>query len=1071
MSSRVESTMGDNEDFCSGYLLRDIEEISKALYLHKNLPKALSSSSDHHSDMATKTGKISKSKAIIQGSSHKDKKSSIWNWKPLKALTHIRNHRFNCCFFLNVHAIEGLPPNFNKLNLCVSWKWKGDVLQTHPAPVSVGVAEFEETLMHQCTVYASRTGHQNIAKYEPKIFSLHASVIEAPALDIGKHWIDLTRLLPLTLEELQGENRRSGKWTTSFRLTGEAAGAMLNASFGYSVLDSNSFEPGYFVKVPDFVGEGGLITSNHLADFDNSRISQPNKFGGFPTVSTQESQNQSSQLKFLNEIVPDRALELEQSIKLLYEKLDEGKVGNATDFDLLHESQKLKSGLLHDSAPRDSRHEHFRDTESTVTEQSVELSMMDQVGIEQQDSHQQGSQRFDSFAESVEWNSKLDINDHVQREGATDDAGFECNDRSVKEPTIEELDSVWYDTFTSRMQLDSLSDIKMFYEQENCSKTKVSYNKDKLSRLFSLDDIAESIENDFLNMLSIAQSPATIDCDSSPESPRDHLLREFEEDAMAWENLFLDTDLMAVQEESCSLAPLGYAILENADDLDLSFSIQEVERNNGSLMQSMRTSRNVKMLENLETESLMHEWGMDETTFQNSSQVSSSGFGSPIYVPAEEPLKLPSLGEGLGPIIRTRNGSFLRSMNPLVFRNAKNGARLTVQFSAPVVLPMAMGFTNMEILQFWASEGAEKMSTQAKKLMPLEDITGQTIQQVVSEAESSDSLYSCSTPEDMESEYASCENLVPMAITDIEGFLVDGLKIQSGMQDNEAPSRIKIHFSYNSASMGKTKVRESYGSEKASCLQILDVDELVKYSVSLEEWMRLDSGDFDSKANENVLKVLAAHCAKSIDLSSGQLIREDERVELLGRTCGVFGDNLWMALTVQLRDPLRNYEMVGSSMLALIHVKRVCSPEKSCNSNDADMDEKLVKEEIDFKRKQDLEKGIPRFKVLEAHLAGPNVSLANKQLWGTIRQHQSGSRWLLSSGMVTTKKHPISNSNAIIKPSSTIMRETLPGDVLWSISAHPQGESATWDEVVALNVHIRNPDIIFPNESSAHPHK
>ncbi|KAK6129511.1 hypothetical protein DH2020_036744 [Rehmannia glutinosa] len=936
MSSEVESTKHDDEDFSCGLLLRDIEEISKALYLQKTPRKPFNSSNDHRPNVAAETGiPESKSSAITQNLLNKDKKSSLWNWRPLKALAHIRNHRFNCCFFLHVHAIEGLPPSFDNLNLCVTWKRKADMLRTRPATVCLGMAEFEETLMHRCTVYGSRTGPHGSAKYEPKIFLLNASVIGAPELDIGNHWIDLSRLLPLTLEELAGDKSSSGKWTTSFNLTGEAKGAMLHVSFGFSILDGNSFEPGYFVKVPDILREGEL---NHFADFDMRRISTEGSY----------LHSQSANVKLTEEIFPKHESELSHSVTLLYRKFDEGKIGNVKEFDLYHEQPDSTGGN--------------NDTDFDIIEQGIEVYTKDQIRIEKC-----GSQRFDStvietidvseifdgdetaFDEYVEWKSKL-----------TDNHDKPGEDFSL--------------------------DINKYYEHENYTKS------------LSLDDVSESIENDFLNMLTIDQS----------------------QDDIAWGNPILD-----------------------ADDCDLSLGIQTVERNQSTASNSVWSRRNAKVLENLETEALMHEWGITEKAFQYSPHASSGGFGSPVYIPLEEPLKLPSIEEGFGPIIRTKDGGFLRSMNPLLFTNANNGARLIVQVSAPVVLPPAMGFTMMEILQRWASGGVEKMCIQVNELMPLEDVTGKTMQQVLSEAESGSIAFnrwglqwksdvgdesfaekipnghppfshsseniSCSNSEQIESDYASFEDLIPMAITNIEGLLVQGLKIQSGMPDQEAPSNIMIHFARNA-----------------------DVDELMKYSLTLEEWVKLDSGEFCVRDSSDKNKLFAAHCV------------EDETV------CGVFGENFKMGFKVQLRDPSRNYETVGSSMLALIQVDR--------------LNEHIIQEGNDLEKN---EKKICRqlFKVSEAHLAGLNVThFGNKQLWSTSRQQQSGSRWLLSSGMAkSNKKSLVSNSNAVIKASS--MRKAWPGNVLWSISFGVRGEAATWDDQVALNVHVRNPDIIFPTES------
>lgn len=76
-----------------------------------------------------------------------------------------------------------------------------------------------------------RSGPHHSVKYEAKHFLLFVSVYDAPELDLGKHRIDLTRLLPLTLEELE-EQKSSGKWTTSFKLSGKARGATMNVSFG-----------------------------------------------------------------------------------------------------------------------------------------------------------------------------------------------------------------------------------------------------------------------------------------------------------------------------------------------------------------------------------------------------------------------------------------------------------------------------------------------------------------------------------------------------------------------------------------------------------------------------------------------------------------------------------------------------------------------------------------------------------------------------------------------------------------------------------------------------------------------
>ncbi|GFP91382.1 probable WRKY transcription factor 50 [Phtheirospermum japonicum] len=843
MSSEAESMERDDEDLSCGLLLRDIEEISKALYLHETPRKPLNSS-----DVAAKAG-ISRSKSTsltIQNLSSKDRRSSLWNWRPLKALAHIRNHRFNCCFFLHVHTIEALPPNLNDLSLCVAWNRKNDISRTRPVRARSGTAEFEETLKHRCTVYGSRSGAHGLAKYEPKIFSLRVSAV-APSseLEITNHRIDLSRLLPVTMEELlEADNKKgsSGRWTTSFKLTGEAKGGMLNVSFGFSVLDGNSFNPGCFMKVPDV-----------------------NNLGSIPRIST------------------DDESELSHSVTLLYRKLDEKKRVNVMDFDRSPESAGVKNVYEFSDADFDVIEQGIEKSGAIETIDIAEIFDGDEIAFD------------DEFV--VESNSKLTHN-HGDHE------------------------------YGSNEEYDPLLDLNNYYEQEN------HIEPESEKSLISLDDVSESsIENEFLNMLSV--------------------------------DLSHDDD---------------------SDDYDLSFPIQAVEKNHDNLNQLLRSRRNAKMLETLETEALMQEWGLTEKAFQYSPHASSGGFGSPVYIPADEPLKLPSIEEGVGPIVRTKDGGFLRSMSPLLFANANNGARLIVQVSAPVVLPPAMGITVMETLRCWACGGVEKMCVQVNNLMPLEDVTGKTMREVLLESECGSNGFNrgaLQSSESKESDYVSFEDLVPLAITNIEGLLVQGLKIQSGMPDQEAHS----------------------SSESASSLQVItNIDELIKHSLSLDEWIRLDSDEF---------------C--------------DE-------TDSVFVKNFKMGLKVQLRDPFRNYEMVGPSMLALIQVDRV-------------YENKI--------------RG-PLFKVSEAHLAGLDVTNGdNKQVWGTSRQQLSGSRWLFSSGMAkSSNANFISNSKAVMKSSKNgLLKKAAPRDVLWSISLPNRGEAASWDERVALNVHVRNPDIIFPNES------
>ncbi|KAL0407670.1 UNVERIFIED_CONTAM: protein PLASTID MOVEMENT IMPAIRED 1-RELATED 2 [Sesamum radiatum] len=336
--------------------------------------------------------------------------------------------------------------------------------------------------------------------------------------------------------------------------------------------------------------------------------------------------------------MPKQGSELSHSVSLLYRKLDEGKIGSGMEFDLSHEHLRFlkpKSDPSPESASGNTGLE-LTDTEFDVIEQGVEVSMKDER-VEKC-----GSQRFNSsvietidvaelfkgedatFDEHVGGNSKLDQNNHDEYECPADDPEPIDNSMCNIEPALEELDSAFHDMATSKpSELDSFLDIIKYCAPENYIQSKSVHKAEKLTKSLSLDDIAESIENDFLNMLSIDLSQEDMVSGSGPDPPG-ILLSGFEEDALAGENTILDADLMAEQEDFTSSS---FRKETFADDFDLSFAMQAVETKQGSVTQALRSKRNAKILENLETEALMNEMGLNEKAFQYSPHASSGGFG------------------------------------------------------------------------------------------------------------------------------------------------------------------------------------------------------------------------------------------------------------------------------------------------------------------------------------------------------------------------------------------------------------------------------------------------------------
>jgi hypothetical protein len=352
----------------------------------------------------------------------------------------------------------------------------------------------------------------------------------------------------------------------------------------------------------------------------------------------------------------------------------------------------------------------------------------------------------------------------------------------------------------------------------------------------------------------------------------------------------------------------------------------------------------------------------------------------------------------------------------------------------------------------------------------------------------SDELTSSSIGNQGGSSFYSLEDLAPLAMDKIEALSMEGLKIQSGMSDEDAPSDI-IGQSFRDLSGLQAKgvnIGASLGLDGAAALPLLDikdssdeVDEIMGLSLTLDDWMRLDSGEIDDidDISEHTCKLLAAHHANSFDVIRECSKGRKKQGKSHGRKCGLLGNNFTVALMVQLRDPLRNYEPVGTRTLALIQVERVLVPpkQKICSNvsqvgNNSDEDDECEIQKVEMKDNKEERSGqesdIAQFRITEVHVAGLKIKSHKKKLWGASSKQQSGSRWLIANGMSKSNMNPLMKSKVASKFGAEVTNTKVqPRDTLWSMSSRIYGTVAKWKELGALNPHIRNPDIIIPNES------
>ncbi|KAL0345056.1 UNVERIFIED_CONTAM: protein PLASTID MOVEMENT IMPAIRED 1-RELATED 1 [Sesamum radiatum] len=1036
----------------------DLETISKALHVDKSPQRFASFSGSSRSKSKRKDATDNK-----KDSCYKDKKPPFWSWKGLKALTTGRSRRFNCRFSLLVHSIEGLPPFFDDACLLVHWKRRDGELTTCPAKVSKGVAEFEEQLTHSCSINGSKSRGQNSAKYEAKHFLLYASVCNLPEIDLGKHRVDLTRLLPLSLEELQ-EEKSSGKWTTSFRLSGRARGAIMNVSFGYVVIGSNSLESSSnsdLREIPSL--RHSATTGTALCQFDQMDELSIRRVGSLPDrLSIYQS---GEDMKDLHEVFPMSSPELapinedasvhpsaEDSKEVLETDcaLEAPVNGDAAIHPSAEDSEEVletdcalevplnKDAAIHPSAEAS--------TEVLETDCALEIPLSEDAAIHP------SSEAFREVLETdcafvVPLNEDAAIHPSAEEIFSVEDKQListcdskEKENEMCPESLIKELETALsYASELMNKGLDSQEDESDALHREKFLDINSHCRDHREEISLGLDDLTESVASDFLDILGIEHSPFGPIFEGEPESPRERLLKEFERDVVANGGLLnfgFEND-PAECVSNMRMDSVWEAITNDCHQPSVYEVLHEIPKIDTDVF---RIKTRASRLEDLETEALMRDWGLNEEAFQHSPPSHTGGLGSLLDIPTQDIQQLPPLAEGLGPFIQTRNGGFLRSMNPALFRNAKAGGHLLMQVSSPVVVPAEMGSGVMDILQGLAAVGIEKLSMQANKLMPLEDITGKTIQQIAWEAAvslegperqgllqhdyeivqnsvkgiSSDhgSGKWDSTLYGSDSEYVCLEDLAPLAMNKIEALTIEGLRIQSDMSDEDAASNISAQsIGEFSALKGKTlNVSGSMGLDGTGGLQLLDikdsgedVDGLMSLSLTLEEWMKLDSGEFDDDdlISERTCKLLAAHHATSLDLFQGR--PNGEKRQGRGRKYGLLGNNFTFALMVQLRDPFRNYEPVGTRMLALIQVERVfvlpkpiiyCALPLVRNRNEeeeepeAGREDSIVEEPKADKIHED--ERIPQYKIAEVHVAGLNTTPGERKLWGSKNQQQSG---------------------------------------------------------------------------------
>ncbi|KAL5845500.1 hypothetical protein ACOSQ4_011458 [Xanthoceras sorbifolium] len=315
----------------------------------------------------------------------------------------------------------------------------------------------------------------------------------------------------------------------------------------------------------------------------------------------------------------------------------------------------------------------------------------------------------------------------------------------------------------------------------------------------------------------------------------------------------------------------------------------------------------------------------------------------------ETKVYLPDLGKSLGCVVQTRDGGYLAAMNPLdTVVTRKDTPKLAMQMSKPLVLPSNQSTSGFELFQKMAAEEFEELSSQILSLMPMDELTGKTAEQIAfegiasaiiqgrnKEGASSTAARTIAAVKTMATAMSTgrkerisaaiwnvnenpllAEDILAFSLQKIETMAVEALKIQAEMAEEDAPFDV-------SALDRKTNPLASV--------------------VSLEDWI------------------------KSYSFTTSDAEPGDPAT-------------ITLAVLVQLRDPIRRYEAVGGPAVVLIHAAR------------ADIKENNYDEE-------------KRFKVTSLHIGGLKVrSEGKRNVWDSEKQKLTAMQWLLEYGLGTAGK-------------------------------------------------------------------
>ncbi|XP_047329017.1 protein PLASTID MOVEMENT IMPAIRED 1-like [Impatiens glandulifera] len=240
---------------------------------------------------------------------------------------------------------------------------------------------------------------------------------------------------------------------------------------------------------------------------------------------------------------------------------------------------------------------------------------------------------------------------------------------------------------------------------------------------------------------------------------------------------------------------------------------------------------------------------------------------------------LPDLGKGLGCVVQTKDGGYLSALNPLdIEMDRKDSPKLAIQTSKPLVVSSIGGF---ELFQRIAGLGFESLSSEIASLMPMDEITGKTAEQVAFEG--------------------------------LASAIIDG-RSKEGASSTAARTIVAVKTMATAMNIGRSE-RISTGLWNVG-EEPISIEEILAFSMQKIEAMTVEALKIQAEMSEEEAPFDVSPLKDNQALASAVPLEK-------WMTSNSSSSTVTITVITQLRDPMRRYEAVGGPMIAFINAARV----------------------------------------------------------------------------------------------------------------------------------------------------